>query len=45
MGKENYFPKVKDVETASETLEEILGPTSLEKSNFLSDRFDAEIYL
>ena len=45
MGKESYFPNVKDVETAASTLEEILKPTSFEKSNFLSDRFESQVYL
>ncbi len=45
MGKETYFPTVQAVEAAAKTLEEILKPTSFERSNYLSDRFDAEIFL
>ena len=45
MANEKYFPSVKDIEKASETLSEILEPTMLQKNTNLSERFDCEVYL
>lgn len=45
MAIEEYFPSIKDIESAAETLSEILEPTPLMKNTSLSERYEADIFL
>jgi len=43
--KKNYSPEMKDIMQAKLTLSELFEPTPLQENRFLSERFDAKIYL
>lgn len=45
MATETYFPAIKDIETAEETLGEILEATPIMKNPNLSNKYDAEVFL
>jgi len=45
MSNAKYFPAVEDIQKASGVLEEILEPTPLHKNPYLSDLYDAKVYL
>lgn len=40
-----YFPSVEDIKKASEVLDEIIEMTPYRKNSFLSDTYDADVYL
>ena len=45
MEKNVYFPKVQDIEKASERLKEILAPTPLQLNAHFSNKYGCDVYL
>ena len=45
MGTVKYFPRVENIEKASEVLKEILEPTPFHKNADLSTKYEADVYL
>ena len=45
MEKNVYFPKVQDIEKASERLKEILAPTPLQLNTHFSNKYGCDVYL
>ncbi|MBO5472004.1 MAG: threonine ammonia-lyase [Bacteroidales bacterium] len=45
MSETKYFPTTENIEKAAAVLSEIIDPTPFNRNNFLSDVYDAEVYL
>ena len=45
MSETKYFPTTENIEKAAAVLSEIIDPTSFNRNNFLSDVYEAEVYL